>query len=504
MKIERRKGFRQEFIALRPYMKVQLGLRLFCIAIALMTLNVVVAAATVSAPFIEYGAKFATLNLKPGFSTDGLTGPELEMVTKLNARFADLDIKATFDKDKTMAEVRAAFPGMFGDDGKPKVNIENMIKDLGEGDTGIRSILKKQGEELLELKGKLEKSSANKFNLREMINKNMKNIESAFKDPEAKEVVLNVRVAATMTLGNTITGDDLLPEDIIESFSIGAFVNKRYAKEYVFDMASRTTVQDITQYKTWLEEGNAQGGFAYVDEGGLKPLVSQDLVRNFSEYAKVAAKYVVTEELAKFRKNVYAIIQRLISQKLTRDYAALLTTRLLADAAPYVATALDGQYEDPTDFHAIGAVAAQIEALEFVPDLLVLNSQDKWRIGLQQDNDGRFYINIPVADARGGTKMMGFTVRTSNRIAVGNFMLGESGLWEIEDEPLRIRIGHGATVTGGTSNGGGDVTDVQMDLDHNRFRVIVETFFHSWIATPNEGSFVYANFDDVKELLQSV
>jgi hypothetical protein len=93
---------------------------------------------------------------------------------------------------------------------------------------------------------------------------------------------------------------------------------------------------------------------------------------------------------------------------------------------------------------------------------------------------------------------MGFLVRTSTRIPVGNFILGESGLWEVEQESITVRIGHGITVVGGTSNGGGNVTDVQGDLDHNRIRVIVEQYFHNYIASPNIGSFVYANFNNVK------
>jgi hypothetical protein len=112
-------------------------------------------------------------------------------------------------------------------------------------------------------------------------------------------------------------------------------------------------------------------------------------------------------------------------------------------------------------------------------------------------------LQIPLTDPNGQTRMMGFMLRTSNKVPVGNFLLGESGLWEVEDEPLTIRIGMGVTVVGGVSNGGGNVTDVQSDMDHNRFRIIVETFFHDYIATNNEGSFVYGNFDTIKALLAS-
>lgn len=375
---------------------------------------------------------------------------------------------------------------------------------LTEGDKGIRSILKKQGEELTALKELSNTGKKKEFGgVRAMLadKKLQDQIQKIFETGQG-EIRLDTRAAAVMTLDNTLT-TDTIPEELIESFSIGAFVPKRQAREYVFDLAYRRTVAKITQFKTWLEEGSEQGGFAVVAEGGLKPLVSTALVRNHSEYRKIAAKQVITEEFAKFRGEMYTIIQRLINQKLIRDYAGILTTSLLADAAPYVSSALDGQYSNPTDYHAIGAVAAQIEALEFMPDMLVMNPQDKWRIGLTQDQQGQFYLTIPITDPNGQTRMMGFTLRTSTKVAVGNFLLGEAGLWEIEDEPITIRMGMGIQVTGGTTNGGGNVTDVQSDLDHNRFRIIAETFFHNYIATNNEGSFVYANFDVVKALLAS-
>jgi hypothetical protein len=381
---------------------------------------------------------------------------------------------------------------MFNDIGDMALDLKKVEELIGEDDKGIRAILKKQGEAIEHLKsvGTPVKNKTFKTELEEK----MADVENVVR-AKAGQVKLSVKAAAIMTLENTITGDAALPDELLESFSVGAFVPKRYAREYVFDIASRRTVGEISQFKTWLEEGDEEGAFAIVAEGGLKPLVSTSLVRNFSEYRKVAGKTVYTEEFAKFRKEAYAIIQRLIKQKLLRDYAAILTVDLLADAAPYVGSALDGQYENPTDYHAIAAAAAQIEALGFFPDVLIMNPQDKWRIGMLQDVNGQFYLTIPTTDPNGQTRMMGFMLRTSTKIPVGEFILGESGLWEIEDEAITVRMGYGVTVIGSP------VTGVESDLDHNRFRVIVETYFHNYIASNNEGSFVKGDFDAIKVLL---
>lgn len=374
------------------------------------------------------------------------------------------------------------------------------LKSLFDADKGIMAILKKQGEEITALK---ESGTGKKKDLKAILNDSKEKIKALFESTSG-EFKLNLKVAVVMTTGNTITGHDDLPTDLIESFSEGQFVAKRQPREYVYDLADVTTVAEVDKYITWLEEGDVEGNFAIVEEGGLKPLVSATLVRNHSEVKKAAGKYVVTEEFAKFFKRAYQIIQRIIRQQLLRDKADILTVDLLADAAPYTASALDGAFTDPTDYHAIAAVAAQIESLDFIPDMLILNPQDKWRIGMLQGSDGHFYLpNVPIVDPTGNLRILGFQVRTSNKVPVGNFLLGESGLWEIVQEGITVRMGYGMTVTGGTSNGGGNVTDVQGDLDHNRFRVIIEQYFHNYIATNNEGSFVYANFDTVKAATES-
>jgi hypothetical protein len=425
--------------------------------------------------------------------TDGLTGESLSFVAEFNKRFAEVDFA---NEAEMKIYLRGTLGGLLDDDGKVAIDTEKIKEFLGEGKTGFRSILKAQGEaiEAIKLRGN---GGAEKRSLRGELEKRMSDIESAYKG--GGEFKLNLRAAAIMTTANTVGGYEALPEDLIESFSVGAFVEKKRPREYVFDIANVTTVAQLTEYKTWLEEGDEEGAFAIVAEGTLKPLVSTTLVRNHSQYKKVAGKYVVTEEFAKFRSEIYNIIKRLISQKMLRDYSTILTTQLLGDAAAYVASALDGQYTaaEVTDYHAIAAVAAQIEGINFMPDVLIMNPQDKWRIGMSQDANGAFYMTIPYTSPTGETQMMGFSLRTSTKVPVGSFILGESGLWEIEQESITVRIGHGITIT----KSGANVTDVEDDFDHNRIRMIVENYFHSYIATNNTGSFVYASFDVVKALL---
>jgi hypothetical protein len=117
---------------------------------------------------------------------------------------------------------------------------------------------------------------------------------------------------------------------------------------------------------------------------------------------------------------------------------------------------------------------------------------------MSKAEDGHYFVNVPMIDPQGNVTLLGLTVRTSNKIDVGTFIVGESGLWEIEQEGISIRIGYGTTVTGSNP-----VTAVEHDFDHNRFRVIIEQYLVNFLATNKAGSFVIAEFDAVKEAIDA-
>lgn len=338
--------------------------------------------------------------------------------------------------------------------------------------------------------------------IREMLEANRTAIETRFKNVGQKDEFkfdIKTRAAAVMTTTNTIDNTtNSIPIAMIDSMSMDAFARTRRGVQFINDIADRRVVSKISLYKTWLEEGTEEGAFAIVEEGALKPLVSAGVVRNYAKAKKIAGKYVVTEEFAKFFEEAYNIIRGIINDKLIRDYSALLVTDLNAQAASYVGTDLDGTITTPNDYDAVGAVASQIMALNFVPDVLIVHPDDLWRIRLTKDNDGRYLFPVQNSST-GGIDMFGFTVVTSTYQTPGTFTLGESGLFKIEEEPITVRMGYGVDVTGSSP-----VTAVVSDFDNNRFRVIVETYFNNWIATPYIGAFVTEDFETVKTALTAV
>lgn len=323
---------------------------------------------------------------------------------------------------------------------------------------------------------------------------NIEVIEKAFE--AGKNVTLGMKAATIMGTDNTMDTTAIEEAgDITESFSLLGLVNQRRDKQYIFDLVNRQIVSEVPEHYVWYEEGDTQGAMAIVQQGGLKPLIQLTVVKQVSEAKKVAGKIVVNEEFPKFRPRIWAMIQQLFSQKIVRDYADMLTTDIIASAAGYVGTTLDGTIAVPTPFHCIGAGAAQLEVLNYDPDLLILNPQDKWAMALSQDTMGRFYTNLVVSGANGQVQVMGFRVITTNKCGVGEFVLGESGLYRVIEEGVQMRMGYGISL------GAGDA--VESDFDHNRFRIIAEFFYHSFIPAVFEGSFMKGSFAVIKEALQA-
>lgn len=325
-------------------------------------------------------------------------------------------------------------------------------------------------------------------------------VKAFFDSKEKGEITLfSTKAAAIMTTQNTINENNY-PLEMIESVNmIDEVVKKRRGYDFIFDVADRTVVSEIEKFTTWEEEGDEQGAFAVVAEGALKPLVSTSLVRNFAQAKKVAGKAVITEEFVKWRQKAWATIRTLLNDKIMRDYKALALVDFNAVAASYTGTALDDTIVLPNDIDAIGAVAAQIQGLDFVPDVLVINPGDLWRLKLTKDTQNNYlYLSIPGPN---GDQVLGFNTVVTTRQTLGSFTLAESKLFKIEEENVTVRLGYGIEVTTGTVSSTTVVTAVSSDFDNNRMRLIMELFYKSYLPTPYVGSIVKADFATVKAAL---
>lgn len=344
--------------------------------------------------------------------------------------------------------------------------------------------LKKQGETLTALKERGSLAPQYK-GLRASFEKNYDKLVDAIKNQKSGFLIKAVsehdpdKIQTTADSITTTSGAILT--DSVE-YNNEIFM-KRRGRQYIHDIANVMSVDEVPETSVFQEEGDETGAIAVVAENGLKPQVHLGLIRNQVNAKKAAGYIVVTEELLKWRTRVWAAIQRLFRDKVWRNYEELLTKDMMTNSTGYISTALDDTFDAPTDFDALIAAVLQLETLNFIPDVLVVNPADKWKLALTETKNGM--LILPYIQNGGEFRPIGLRVIISTEIESGTFIIGESGTWYIEEEAPQLRTGL-----------------VNDDLIHNRMTIIGEIFFLSYVPSNNAGSFIKAKFEDVKEALK--
>lgn len=364
--------------------------------------------------------------------------------------------------------------------------LESWAKESGlskDAITDMQTKLKSQGELLTKLKEQ-DAATPNMQGLKAAFFKNYDSLKKAIKEKKDNFIVKAIDehdpdlIHTTDDIVTTNSGATL--EEMIGSNP--NLILKRRDRQYIHDIANVSVVNEVPEVFNFYEEGDEDGNIAVVAENGLKPQVKLSLVKNQVEAQKAAGYIVVTEEVLKWRTRAWAAIIRLFRDKVYRDYENLLTTQLLTNASAYIGTALDGTIENPTDFDAIIAAILQEESINFQPNTLVINPADKWRLAMTTTENGMFVL--PYIQNGGQFGLLGLRVITTNKVAPGSFLLGESGTWFIEEESPQIRTGL-----------------VNDDLLHNRMTIVGEIFFLSYVPSNNAGAWISGNFATIKEAL---
>ena len=401
-------------------------------------------------------------------------------------------------EQKGLSALAEYFSGQFQEFAKGKLSENEVIEKMDEKlkswseENGISKekmekmseVLKKQGEMLSSLKE--GGSVRNVKGLRAAFEKHYDELVDAVKGHKQNfriKAVSEHTAGKIQTTSNSIsTTTSSILSDSVEH--ITELFMKRRGREYIHDIANVTVVDEVPEILVYDEEGAEDGSFAVVAENGLKPQVQLKLVRNQVTAKKAAGYIVVTEEMMKWRDIVWAQIQRLFRNKLERDYEAKLTDDLMTNATSYTSTALDDTVENPTDFDAIIAAVLQLESLNFSPDVLVINPADKWKLAMTETKNGA--LILPYIQQGGQFNMLGLRVITTTRVTAGDFILGESDTWFVQEETPSLRTGL-----------------VNDDFIYNRMTIIAEIFFLSYVPSNNAGSFVKGKFSTIKEALKA-
>ena len=308
--------------------------------------------------------------------------------------------------------------------------------------------------------------------LREQIKDNMPQIQEAIRSRKPFELKFGVskRLPALMTVANTMTAD------LQKTYAVdGGWDAVRYPDNFIIDVIGGIEVDVVPPIvKKKLEKG-IEGNATLVLPSGLKPLISTDMDIAYFEKIKYAALFELEEEVKSYEE-IYAKILELLNAQVIRDYKDGTFAWLTGIAAPYVSSALTGTMVQPTLGSAVSAIALQIAALNFSPDVAYMNIADievsKW----EQAPDGHFLMP-PVANL--GTSLR---VYSDNSIPQGDILVGDTSTVSEMHSALTVRFG-GYTST--------------AKFENNQEAGVIEIFSLPYLLTRNAGSWVYNDIASV-------
>jgi HK97 family phage major capsid protein len=346
----------------------------------------------------------------------------------------------------------------------------------------LQESVKSQASEVQKLKEKGLDAPNAKKSLADILKEKQKEIKDQ-RSAKAGSFELQLKAAGIQTQDRTTTTD---PNDLTNPYGImpteiGDVVAQRRNPNFILNYVDVGATDSSVM--VWTEEGNSEGDAAVTAEGAVKPLQDKKFVKRITESKKVAGHIIITEEMETNAPRLATAIRRLFQDNVMRKYDDQVYADLVAVAPGYTLTALDDQIENADDYAAIGAAICQIESLNGNPDIIALNPADKWRMRLIKGSDGH-YVAAPFTV--GNNTYDGIRVVISNKVAAGNFLVGESKTYKVDEQK-------GYTLRIGWQND---------DFVKNQFTAVGEVWFHSYIATNDLVAWCYSSFATVKAAIE--
>lgn len=230
-----------------------------------------------------------------------------------------------------------------------------------------------------------------------------------------------------------------------------------------------------------------EGDAAWVPEGGLKPLMDASLEEKTVTAGKVAVVAKFTEEtLADFSAFVTEVQNEMVNKVGLKEEDGILNGtgtggEIKGVAADMPAFALDGlTVEKGNEFDAIVAAYTQVVAtseMAYRPNVVLLNPVDYAKMQLAKDANGGYLRPFQF----NGELVPGLKVEATNRVAQGEFILGDLGY-------LNIRDLQNITITFGWEND---------DFRKNIVTCIAEKRLMAYIKSQYKTAFVKDTFANV-------
>jgi len=383
------------------------------------------------------------------------------------------------------------------DQAKLDAKIEELKNGLTAGEIkALKTILEDQGTLLNELKDKINapKSSVKSAIqvLKEEIEEKADELSAVRKNKsgtvafEMKDFAFSTKAAAVTMTTDPGVGSDA---SIVEQGSAAGLLRLGDGPIYEtqrgqpFILSFVTVGQTTDSALVWFDEVTTEGAFAVVAEGAAKPLVQYKFERRTAEYRKAAGYTAITDEFTNDFPRLVSTIKRLMNIDCRNQMNSLILTDMIADASSYSYSGLDDLVDNADDYAAIGAAICQVQNYYYVPNVLVLNPGDAWRMKLTKGTDGHYIM--PPFSWNGQTYEFGQVV-VDPRVAIGNFFVGDGTVYNVDLKgDIIVRIGYNAD-----------------DFIKNQYSMVVEQYFYNYVSEARKTGLVYGNFAAIKAAIE--
>lgn len=326
-----------------------------------------------------------------------------------------------------------------------KTVLENAVGTLEKDDNGKEIPLATKLKEIAEKLDKVSETQLGKFSetekyqLKKMVKEKHQDIVAAFKNKTPLDFTFKV-AAMHMTNNGTVTNAEGLDYPLTDNFTVDSEIARiRYPENFLLNVIPNRQVSKVPAQRIKIGETTKEGAAAVVAEGAVKPLIQFKFVRTSTDRVKYAGRIEWTEEFEMDYEALFRAILQMFEQEVVRVWQNGLLAEIISNATAYVSSVLDGTFIAPDNGLAIIAGQSQLNALNYYPNVVLMNPADVVATMYQQDSEGNLK-NVPYMNVATGT-IGGMKLVSSNTIEQGTAIIMDSSVYYEEHSDFILREG---------------------------------------------------------------
>lgn len=232
----------------------------------------------------------------------------------------------------------------------------------------------------------------------------------------------------------------------------------------------------------WANEIETIQGSASADvaEGGLKPQIQHQFEIATSKAKKAAGWIELTDEFEQDLPQFATRVRRFVQEDVERAWDDAIQVHVQNAARPYEITGLDGQIESANRWDAVLAFMAQVGFYNFIPNAVAINWLTNVMLKTKKGSTNDAYLLPPFVDEI--NRLLVF----ANKMQTGNALVGDLKQYHVDIyKDFMLKIGW-----------------INDELIHNKFAIVGEMRYHSYISDARKKALVYDSLSRVASVIE--